>query len=105
MAMMAYEMCIQTVDSYVKQLEGLAFTKNASLAARLTGAIDAVIMVAGVSSDTWNRRVQSALADVMKERPSMVKMENTLPEEIVAGAKNPAPGTPAAVGTVKLPVI
>jgi hypothetical protein len=105
MAVMAFEAIIQYCEGLTNQLEGLRYTKQAALASKIVGGLDAAIYIAGISGDQWNKRAQTALLEIMKDKPSTVKMNDMLPDAIVNATKTPLPETPAAAGCVKLPVI
>lgn len=89
--MMAVEQVTHLIEQMVKQLEGLAYTKNAALATKLVGGIDVAVNIAQVSSDAWNKRAEVALSLVMTDKPEPKKMDTSnLPKSIANAPINPA---------------
>jgi hypothetical protein len=62
------EQVVDMTEKMVKQLEGLAFSKHRDLALKLTGGVEALIHILEESADHWNKRVQQANLDVMKDK-------------------------------------
>jgi len=97
MGMIQYEGVVRMIDNYVKQLEGLMYSKQAGLAAQLKGAIDAMILVAGVTGDAWNKRVEAALDKIMRDPPENKPLEPGLPD-VLAQAVTLGTGADAKTG-------
>lgn len=88
--MLPIESVAQQTEKYVKQLESLAHTKNAALAAKLSGAIEASIMIMQVNSDAWNARVDAAMTKIMADPPKAPEMtDKGLPAQIKAATLSP----------------
>lgn len=91
MGMLVIEQVVCLVEQYVKQLEGLAYSKNASMATRLVGAIDTGIHISQLSGDQWNRRVQVALNNVMADKPESKDLTGDLPPALANACTLPPP--------------
>lgn len=99
-------------ETMVKQLEALAYSKNAALGAKLVGGIEVCINIAQVNADSWNRRTQIALGLVMEDAPKASGLTLEMPASISAAAKNQVPqkqssslSTAPLIGEAGLPQI
>ncbi len=82
------------INTYTKQLEELAYSKNAAMAARLSGALDAALQISGFSGSAWAGRIDRAMSMIMADKPAMQPLTNTLPDTIAAAVTLPAPQKP-----------
>jgi hypothetical protein len=82
------------LDTYVKQLEGLEYSKNATMATKLVGAIDTALLISGFSASAWQGKVDRALVAVMADKPSMPPLQNNLPDVLAAAVTLPTPQQP-----------
>jgi hypothetical protein len=88
------------VETYTKQLEGLAFSKNAAMATRLSGAIDTAIQIAGIGGEAWARRIQIAMNNIMAEQPKASALPDNLPPPLASAVSLPTPPPAAPVAQV-----
>ena len=97
------EQVIDLIEKLVVQLEGLKYTKNSMLAAKLVGGIEVGINISQVASDRWNTRVAVATKMVMEHAPKPVEIKDDnikiLQQPIV-----PPPPKPVSLGLPQLPV-
>jgi hypothetical protein len=102
--MYAVEQVIDLIEKLVVQLEGLKYTKNSMLAAKLVGGIEVGINISQVASDRWNTRVAIATQKVMENAPEPVKVNadnlKALQQPIMP---KPVPA-PVSLGLPQLPV-
>jgi hypothetical protein len=89
------EQVVDLVEKLVVQLEGLKYSKNAMLAAKLVGGIEIGINISQVASDRWNTRVAVATKMVMENAPKPVEVKEdnlkALQQPIMPPAPPPAP--------------
>jgi hypothetical protein len=91
------EQVVDLVEKLVVQLEGLKYTKNSMLAAKLVGGIEVGINISQVASDRWNTRVSNATLAVMAHAPKPVEIKEdnlkALQQPILPPTPPPAPVT------------
>jgi hypothetical protein len=106
--MMEINQITNLVEQYVKQLESLKYSKNSSMAVRLSGAIDCGILISGLSADQWSRRVTLALNEIMANQPSAQSLPSNLPDTLAKAVTLPPPvqqQQQASANVVPLPKI
>ncbi|NDQ57311.1 MAG: hypothetical protein GZ088_09595 [Acidipila sp.] len=82
---------IRLAETYVKQLEGLEYSKNRDLALKLTGCVDTCIHIGEVGGDNWNTRVQQALKKCMMDRVPLRPISVEIPPELAQHTPPVAP--------------
>ena len=69
-----YEKGTALAEAYVRQLEGLAFSKKRDLAISIRGGINACILILDRDGKSWNARTEKAMAEVMMNAPAIATM-------------------------------
>ena len=94
------EQVVDMTEKMVKQLEALAHTKQRDLALKLTGGIEALIHILEESADHWNKRVQQANLDCMKDKEVPVAFKLGVVPPVASIPSVVAPATEGAPSTV-----